>query len=58
MKWRYLVRVEFDDEDEEGCRLPMETEVAAALAHSTAAEALAEATGCRISMWMDEGGDA
>jgi hypothetical protein len=57
MKRQFLVCVEFDDEGEEGCRLPTETEVAAALSHSTAAEALADATGCRVSVWMNEGGD-
>jgi hypothetical protein len=52
MKREFTVRIRFDDEGEGA--LPSEREVIAALAYSTAAEALAEATGCRVFMELED----
>lgn len=50
MKQEYQLTLTLDTENEEGLELPDLDTIAAALAHSTAAEALSEATGCTVTM--------
>jgi hypothetical protein len=55
MRLTCLVLVEF--ESERGIDLPKAHEIAAALQHSTAAEALAEATDCAVRLWLPSAED-
>jgi hypothetical protein len=50
MKKRCFIVLDIEADQTEGETLPSEETIRAALAHSTAAEALAEATGCTVCM--------
>lgn len=46
MKLTYLLELVLDTEGEDGVSLPSDEQVCSALSHSTAGEALSDATGC------------
>lgn len=49
MKTRFVIVAEFDDENDDETPLPTKRMVEHAFEHSTAREAITEATGCRVS---------
>lgn len=50
MKRYFIASIVFDDENDPDASVPTDEQAEAALEHSTAREALSEATGCAVSM--------